>query len=127
MKSKVVYLTSEEAQIITLKPGDAEVETMRKHGPRHSSETLGKNHPKKNDDTEHFVHELATSLQKDDSRILIVGPAQAKDRLKSHIDRDHPGLAKRIVGVETMDKSTIPQVVNFARDFFTKIDAFEAI
>ena len=81
----------------------------------------------KSDDVEHFVHEVALALEKDDARILLVGPAQAKDRLKSHIEAKHPLLAKKIVGVETMDKSTGPQVVAFGRAFYTKLGVFEAL
>ena len=127
MKSKIVFVTSDEAHVITLKADEPTVETFHKHGHRHAQESMGKNHPKKNDDTEHFVHELATLLEKDDARLLLVGPAQAKIRLKSHIDREHPQLAKNIVGVETMDKATIPQIVSFGREFYTKLSAFESI
>ncbi len=127
MKSKVVFVTSDEAHIITLDAENADVTTMRKHGPRHAAESQGRNHPKKNDDTEHFVHELASILEKDDARFLLVGPAQAKLRLKSHIDREHPRLSKKIVGVETMDKATIPQIVAFGRQFYTKLSVFDAI
>lgn len=127
MKSKIVYITSDEAHLITLLAADSETITMHKHGPRHPTEPLGKHQLKKNDDIEHFVHEVALALEKDDARLLLVGPAQAKDRLKSHIEHKYPELAKKIVGVETMDKPTGPQVVAFGRAFYTKLDVFDAI
>lgn len=120
MKSKVVYVTSDEAQIITLLEGDRETVTLHKHGQKHDAETHGKHQLKKNDDTEHFFHEVATALTGDESRILLIGPAQAKERLSSHIERDHKNLFKSIVGTETVDKLTNPQMVAFGRDYFTK-------
>ncbi len=127
MKSKVVYLTSDQAQIITLKVGDYDTETLKPHGPKHHAETLGRNHEKKSDDVEKFMHEVAERLESEQAKVLIVGPAQAKLRLKSHIEREHPKLAKLVVGIEGMDKQTTPQVVDFARKFFTKLGAFESI
>ncbi|HVK61880.1 MAG TPA: hypothetical protein VM432_10035 [Bdellovibrionales bacterium] len=127
MKSKVVYITGEEAKIITLEAENSASETVRMHGPRHPAETLGKNHPKKQDDVERFVHELATLLEQEPARILLVGPAQTKTRLMKHIERQHPQLAKSIVGLETMDKASTQQVVHFARSYFTKLGVYEAI
>lgn len=127
MDSKVVYITSERAQIVTLREADAEVQVVRKSGPRHPAETLGKNHPKKFDDTEHFMEKVSEFLEAQDARLLVVGPAQAKNRLVSHFKRLHPKLAAMTVGVETMDKATIPQIKAFARKFFSKLHRFEAL
>jgi stalled ribosome rescue protein Dom34 len=124
MKSKVVYVTSDEAQVFTLKESDFETQIFRKQGPRHHTEPAGHHQLKKNDDTEHFLHELAVSLEAEPSRILLVGPAQAKTRLNTHIQDRHPELAKNIVGIETMDKATNPQIVAFARKFFTKLNVY---
>ena len=127
MKSKIVYITSDEANIITLLAGDSTTVTMHLHGPRHPHEPDGKHQLKKNDDIEHFVHEVALALEKEDARLLLVGPAQAKDRLKSHLESKHPNLAKKVVGVETMDKATGPQIVAFGRAFYTKLDVFDSL
>ncbi len=125
MKSKVVWVTSDEVRILTM--GDDEPVVMHQHGTKHPQETLGRNHTKTHDDVEHFMHEVATRLDGEPARILLLGPAQAKTRLKNHIDREHPKVAKNVVGVETMDKATDGQILHFARTFFTKLNAFEAI
>ena len=125
MKSKVVYVTSEEVKIMTM--GEDKPEICRMHGARHPNETMGRNHTKDHDDVEHFMHEVAKRLETEPARLLLVGPAQAKTRLKNHIDREHPKVAKNVVGVETMDKATDGEVLHFARTFFTKLGVFEAI
>jgi stalled ribosome rescue protein Dom34 len=126
MKSQVVWVTSNEVNIITLaEPVQSKV--MKMHGVRHHSEVQGKNHPKRGDDVDHFMHEVATELEKSPSRVLLVGPAEAKVRLKSHLDREHPAVAKNVVGVETLDKSTEGQIVDFAHRFFKKLGMYDAI
>lgn len=127
MDSKIIYITSETAKIITLRDSDSEVKIVRKSGPRHAPETLGRNHPKKFDDTEHFLEKVATTIEKDNARFLLVGPAQAKNRLKSHLEKWYPQLAAKTVGVETMDKSTDPQIMAFGRKYFAKLNRFDAI
>ena len=125
MKSKVVWVTSDEVKVMTM--GEDKPEIYRKHGVRHFQESLGRNHTKAQDDTEHFMHEVAKHLETEPARILLVGPAQAKTRLKNHIELEHPKVAKNVVGVETMDKATDGQILHFARDFFTKLNTFDAI
>lgn len=48
--------------------------------------------------------------------ILILGPGEAKGELKTRFD--HHGLGSRIVGVETVDKMTDPQIVAKVREHF---------
>ena len=53
---------------------------------------------------------------RDAEAILIFGPGEAKGELKTHLER--AGLGERIVGVETVDKMTDPQIVAKAREHF---------
>lgn len=125
MKSKVVYVSTDHVKIMTM--GETTPVVLRQHGVKHHQETQGRNHTKAHDDVEHFMHEVAVHLDQEPARLLLVGPAQAKTRLKNHIDKEHPKVAKNIVGVETMDKATDGEIVHFAHKFFTKLGAFDAI
>jgi len=68
----------------------------------------------------HFDGELAKYYEqviatiRDAEEILIFGPGEAKGELKARLERD--GLASRIVGVETADKMTDPQIVAKVRE-----------
>ena len=51
--------------------------------------------------------------------ILIFGPGEAKGELQQRLE--HEALGGRIVGVETADKMTDPQIAAKARQYFPKI------
>jgi hypothetical protein len=53
---------------------------------------------------------------------LIVGPGSAKLELVKHVARHHAPLMHRIVGVETVDHPTDPQLLAFARRYFVAAD-----
>ena len=70
----------------------------------------------------HFEGDLAKYYDeviahvRDAEGILIFGPGEAKGELKTRFD--HHGLGSRIVGVETVDKMTDPQIVAKVRERF---------
>ena len=63
-----------------------------------------------------FVH-LAEAL-KDASQLLILGPGVVKHHFQSFLIEHCPVLAKRVVGCETVDHPTDPQIAALARKFF---------
>jgi hypothetical protein len=65
----------------------------------------------------HYYDEIITSLH-GATAILILGPGEAKLELKKRFEHQH--LGDRIVGVETADKMTHPQVAAKAREHFAK-------
>jgi stalled ribosome rescue protein Dom34 len=54
--------------------------------------------------------------------ILITGPASAKQELAAHIQRQHPDVATRISGGETLDHPSDGELVALARRFFRADD-----
>jgi stalled ribosome rescue protein Dom34 len=80
--------------------------------------------PKKHKDSDKMFHEIATHLN-GATEILVMGPGQAKDHIVSHLkNHHHEQLAKKVVGVETVDHPTDNQILDHARRFFKKIDVF---
>jgi len=67
------------------------------------------------------------SAVKDAHEILIVGPGSAKNELQKHAVAHDPAIAQKIVGVETVDHPTDGQVLNFAKQFFHKVDQLRGI
>jgi len=55
--------------------------------------------------------------------VLLVGPGSGKSDFAKYIREHYPALAKRIVGVETVDHPTGPQVLAYAKKYFARIDA----
>ncbi|MEO6724402.1 MAG: hypothetical protein ABIP14_03795 [Blastocatellia bacterium] len=54
----------------------------------------------------------------DAESILIFGPGEAKAEFEKRLEKK--GLSKRIVGIETVDKMTDPQIAAKARQHFLK-------
>ena len=121
MISSTIWISSEEAKVFKFNPEGVETHHLQANHLKHKDETDGKNHVKREGDSEKFYHEVAQFLAKDSSaRWLIVGSGVAKSQFKHHIENHHPTFAKKIAGVEAIDKSTDGEIQNFAHDFFKK-------
>ena len=62
-----------------------------------------------------YYDEVVSCIRDADS-ILILGPGEAKSELKKRLEKDN--LGGRIVGIETSDKMTDPQIVALVRGHF---------
>jgi stalled ribosome rescue protein Dom34 len=62
-----------------------------------------------------YYDEVVSCIREADS-ILILGPGEAKSELKKRLEKDN--LGGRIVGIETSDKMTDPQIVAQVREHF---------
>jgi stalled ribosome rescue protein Dom34 len=121
MISAALWISSEEAKIFKFKPDGVEIHHMKSDFLKHKAEVEGKNHLKREGDAEKFFHQVALYVSKDNvARWVVVGAGVAKTQLKHHIDKHHPQLVSKILGVEAIDKSTDGEIQNFAHDFFKK-------
>ncbi len=73
-----------------------------------------KDHP---EDTKRFFADVTRALAGTD-QVLLVGPSNAKLEFASYIHDRAPVLAKRIVGIATLDHPTRGQLVAHARRYF---------
>lgn len=64
-----------------------------------------------------YYDEVIAAIRDADA-ILILGPGEAKGELKKQLE--HEKLSGRIVGIETVDKLTEPQIVAKVRQHFLK-------
>ena len=55
-------------------------------------------------------------------QVLIVGPSTTRHALYDYIARHVPGLAKRVIAVEPMDRCGTQQMLEFAIPFFRQAD-----
>jgi hypothetical protein len=65
-----------------------------------------------------IYYDEVVSFIHDAESILIFGPGEAKGELKKRIESK--GLSGRIVGVETVDEMTVPQIAAKVRKHFLK-------
>ena len=69
-----------------------------------------------------FFHGVIAAVA-DVNEILIVGPGSAKSELLKHAVQHDPAIAKKIIGVETVDHPSDGQVLAFAKKYFHRVDA----
>ncbi len=68
-----------------------------------------------------FFDEIASSL--DGIRdIVITGPGMSKTAFASYLRERYPRVAERVVGVETLDHQTGPELVAYAKRYFHSVD-----
>jgi len=65
-----------------------------------------------------YYNEVISCIREAES-ILIFGPGEAKGELKKQLERER--LGGRIVGIETVDKMTDPQIVVKVRQYFLNL------
>ncbi len=68
-------------------------------------------------DLHQYYGEVIAAIRDADA-ILILGPGEAKGELKKQLEQEK--LGERIVGIETIDRLTEPQLVTKVRRYFLK-------
>jgi stalled ribosome rescue protein Dom34 len=118
----VVWIDHSEARVFSFGTDGVENKRIRpvEHGGNihHHAGSVGAGHAHED---KSYLTAIADSLLSA-REILIVGHGEAKTTL-AHFIRDHvPTLAPRVMGVETLDHPTDPEIVAFARKFFERKD-----
>jgi stalled ribosome rescue protein Dom34 len=118
----VVWLDHREAHVIHFNAEASTKEIVKSATGsdhlHHRSGTLGSGKLAVNQE---YLHDVAHHLMKA-SEVLVVGPGSAKLELIKHIHKHDPALTDKIVGVETVDHPTDPQLLAHAKKSFAKID-----
>ncbi len=71
----------------------------------------------------HFFDSVAETV-KGTLEILIVGPGTEKTAFAKYLAKAHPDVAGAVVGVETSDHPSDPQLLAYARKYFIKADLY---
>jgi stalled ribosome rescue protein Dom34 len=122
IRHAAVWIDQQEARIFHVAPEGFDESTI--HAPhghlhRHPKGPEGyKAHP---DDAHHFFREVARALD-GFSEVLVLGPSKAKLEFIKHVHEHDRALVPKIVGVETADHPTDPQIVAHVRKYFKAAD-----
>jgi hypothetical protein len=54
--------------------------------------------------------------------VLLTAPGTAKKAFQQHLEDEHPEVARRIVGVETIDHPSTGELLAFGQAFFKRFD-----
>jgi stalled ribosome rescue protein Dom34 len=123
-KAVIVFLASEEEEIKVIKSNvEKQIQraaTSRSGGP-FESQAVPSDDRQERAFTKHlniYYNEVISCIR-DAESILIFGPGEAKGELKKHLERE--GLGGSIIGVETVDEMTDPQIAAKARQYFLNL------
>jgi stalled ribosome rescue protein Dom34 len=120
-----LWIDHREAVIVTVAREGEEVKRissdMEKHVRFSSGSAEGSPEDQRDKRFANHLHqyydEVIAAIRHADS-ILIMGPGEAKGELKKQLE--HEKLSERIVGIETVDKLTEPQIAAKVRQHFLK-------
>lgn len=122
MSDYVLWLDSEKAMIFKFTLTGIVKTHLKKDSHDHHTHNKKDHHG--DSDTEHFFRDLALKL-KNAEQLLILGPGLAKNHFKTHLETHHTAdLAKRIIGMETVDHPTDNQILATARAFYKTYDLY---
>jgi hypothetical protein len=124
-KAVIVFLAGEEEEEMKLVKSNVEKQIRRAAGSRSGgpfeSQAVQSDDRQQRAFTGHlntYYNEVISCIR-DAESILIFGPGESKKELKKHLERE--GLGGRIVGVETVDEMTDPQIAVKARQYFMNL------
>ena len=118
----IVWLDHREARIISFSLGASTEFEVHAHNPdqhiHHKAGSIGSGHAA---DDHQFFDDIVASLV-GIHEVLIAGPGNAKTAFQTYVGERHANLADRVVGIETLDHPTDPELLAHARKSFTAID-----
>ena len=122
-----VWLDHQEARLFAVAHDSVEESTLRigaHHIRRHSDRNAARSeHP---EDAKRFFRDVARSLDSADE-VLVLGPSTAKLEFLRYLHAHDPKLKERVVGVETVDHPTDPQLAAYARRYFKRVDRLRGL
>jgi stalled ribosome rescue protein Dom34 len=118
----VVWIDHQEAHVIHFDAEASASEVLRPHSRHqrlhHKRGSIGAG---RISEDQSYYNDVVQAL-KDAGEILIVGPATAKLALIKHMHRHDYSTSERVVGVETVDHPSDPQLLHYARKYFSAAD-----
>ena len=113
-----VWIDHQEARVFKF-DGDAVVQTDVQ--PAGHPDHHIRREPVKHPDDAKFFQQVAGALREAE-RVLVVGPSTAKLGLLRYLHAHDKAIEARVVGVETVDHPTNPQLVAYAKAYFERSD-----
>lgn len=118
----VVWMDHREARVFHFNPEDAARIVIHPDKPNrhlhHKSGSIGSGHAAAD---QAFLHAVGEAVA-DAGEVLVVGPSSCKTEFVTYAKQHAPHVAKRIVGVETVDHPSDGQLLAFARRYFNITD-----
>ncbi|HMS81033.1 MAG TPA: translational machinery protein [Burkholderiaceae bacterium] len=118
----VVWLDHREAKVVDFSVDEKHVVNVHHKGGHrqvhHKAGSPGSGHSA---DDGQFYDAIVAALD-DAQEVLVTGPGNAKVAFRDHVAKRHAALAKRVVGVETLDHPSEGELLAYARRYFKRVD-----
>ena len=110
----VVWIDHRTARIFHVEPGGFDVATVQapQRELSRKAEEQGRHAG-----SGHYFDQVVEALRGED-QVLVVGPSSAKLDFVRHVHQHDHTLTPKIVGVETLDHPTDPQLAAYLRHYF---------
>lgn len=117
MKVSVIWIDREHARIFHFSEENMERKRIRGGHKEH--------HSHRRDNLDHEREEKSLFAEAKDElsasdRVLIVGPSMAKHHFQTFLVEHYPVIAKKIVGLETVDHPSDGQIAAMAKTYFDR-------
>ncbi len=110
-----VWVDHKQANVFKFTSDGIKKESFEGHFPDHH--THSGDHREEQKHEEQVFKQLMPKLN-EAAEILILGPGMAKTHFKKYLENHSSALGKKIVGCETTDHPTEPQLLSYASKFF---------
>ena len=117
----VVWVDHAQARVLFIDPADIEKSIILPKEHPHLHVMSGVIGSGRAPEDQHFYHKVAEALT-DVPEVLITGPGQAKLALFKQLQHHDPDVAEHVLGMESADHPTDPQLVAHARHYFRAKD-----
>jgi stalled ribosome rescue protein Dom34 len=119
----IVWLDHREATVIDYSFDDRHVvQVVNEHAPHKIHRKSGVPGTGREGDDKEFFDEIVRALGTAEE-VVVTGPGTAKHDFRHHVEAKHAKLGERIVGFETLDHPSHGQLLDFAKQYFRRIDA----
>ena len=107
MSCFIVWIDRAGAKVIQFSREKMERKTLKSHSHDHHTHELDSQDMERKE--KKLFQEVVESLSPA-SQILILGPGVVKHHFQNFLNEHHPLLSKKVVGCETVDHPTDPQI-----------------
>jgi len=118
----IVWLDHHKATIIDFSFDDQHVQRVASEHPVQLHRKSGPMGAGRAPDDRHFFDGITKTIEMS-HEVLVAGPGTAKVAYMSDLEKRHPVLAKKVVGVESLDHPSDGELLAFARRYFKRVDA----
>ncbi len=123
MIASAIWISSDEARSFRFTPEKVLEQHFKKSEHAHHTNAQASHHADAHEDDKFFKVVADALVKESPDRFLLMGSGAAKTHFKTYLGKNHP--RSTVVGVESTDKMSDKEMIDFAHTFFKKIDGLQ--